>query len=165
MKVGIVSDTHGNLRALEAALKVLSSKGAEAVVHCGDVGNSACIRLMGACGLPVYVVAGNMDRHVEELAEAAGACGVNFLGKVIQFPVSPGVSIAVTHGDDPGVLGGLIECGQFRYVCRGHTHRPDQRRVGGVRVINPGALERTRRRTVALLDTEQDTLEHLAVNV
>ena len=32
-------------------------------------------------------------------------------------------------------------------------------RIGRTRVINPGALQRARRYTVALLDTEMDALE------
>lgn len=36
MRVGIVSDTHDNLRAADRAAEVFAEEGAEIVVHCGD---------------------------------------------------------------------------------------------------------------------------------
>jgi hypothetical protein len=165
MKVGILSDTHGNLRALGAALEIFSAKGMEVIVHCGDVGAAKCIRVVGTCGLPAYVVAGNMDRRVDRLAETAAAWGVNFSDEVIKVPLAGGAYMAVTHGHDPAILNGLIDGGQFPYVCHGHTHRPGDQRIGNVRVINPGALERAGMRTFAALDTERDILERFTLNL
>jgi predicted phosphodiesterase len=60
-------------------------------------------------------------------------------------------------------LGELVHSGQFPYVCHGHTHKVRDERIGEVHVINPGALRRARRHTVAILDTDGDTLEHVVV--
>ena len=53
-------------------------------------------------------------------------------------------------------------------MVHGHTHvRRDERiGVGGgktVRVINPGALQRAREKSVAVLDTERDEVRFVAV--
>jgi len=42
------------------------------------------------------------------------------------------------------------------YILFGHSHRPADLRVGRVRLINPGALDRARPHTVATLDLKRD---------
>ena len=59
MKIAIVSDSHDNRRALIAALEDAKSRGAEGVIHCGDV---VAPSTLGACehvGLPMHVIHGN----------------------------------------------------------------------------------------------------------
>ena len=40
------------------------------------------------------------------------------------------------------------------YLFQGHSHIREDRTVGRVRIVNPGALHRARPKTVALVDTE-----------
>ena len=166
MKVGIVSDSHGRESRLAAALEVLVARGAEVVVHCGDIGSVECVWCLGAAGVPAYAVAGNMDRHADVLAAAAVQCGVNFSEAAVEVPLGDGSYLAATHGADQDLLAELTCGGQFPYVCHGHTHRARSERIGGTRVINPGALahgRKPRRPTAALLDTDTDTVEHIRV--
>jgi len=164
MKIGIVSDSHGKVLRLRAALNALAARGAQVIVHCGDVGGAECIDALAEAGLDAYVVAGNMDRDVWRLQQAALTGGLKFSSEVIEVPLGDGRCLLATHGHDERVLGELIAGGQFPYICRGHTHSFSDERRGGVRVINPGALlhpRSPRRATAALLDTEQDTLERI----
>jgi len=166
MRIGIVSDTHGRTDRLRAALEALSARGAAAVVHCGDVGSAACLELLGASGLAAYAVAGNMDRHPEQLAEAARPAGVTFDRDVIELPLGDGWSLAATHGDDRSLLTELVAGGAHRYVCHGHTHSRRDETFGPCRLINPGALRSPKeppRPSAALLDTDADTVEFLDV--
>lgn len=163
MKIGIVSDTHGRADRLGKALAVLSARGAEAVVHCGDIGGGECISALAEAGLPAYAVAGNMDRHIEQLQAQAGKTGVRFSRDTILVPLAGGAYLAATHGDRSGSLEELLASGQFPYVCHGHTHRPRNEKIGEARVINPGALHHARVHTAALLDTETDTVERLEI--
>jgi hypothetical protein len=166
MKIGIVSDSHGKTKRLKAALALLGRRDVEMIVHCGDVGSEACIEELGGAAAPAYAVAGNMDRHAERLAARAQQRGVHFAWEVIEVPIGRGQHLVATHGSDESVLTELIAGGQFRYVCHGHSHRTRDERVGGVRVINPGALYNNRRPhhpTVAVLDTEADSLEYIPV--
>jgi predicted phosphodiesterase len=87
-----------------------------------------------------------------------------------------GRSIAVFHGHEPQFL--TIEravlrndarlladaAGGRRYVLHGHSHVPRDVRLGEVRVINPGALHRAARHTVATLDPARDEVRFSSVD-
>jgi putative phosphoesterase len=163
MKIGIVSDSHGDTAKLCRALKIFETHDVGAIVHCGDVGGADCVEALASAGPDVYVVAGNMDRRVDELASVAEKLAVRFSWEVIEVPLGDGRSLVATHGSDERVLGELVHDRQFPYVCHGHTHRTRDDRLEGVRVINPGALRHAKVHTVAVLDTETDMLEHILV--
>jgi putative phosphoesterase len=166
MKIGILSDSHGDTRTLKAGVEAMISRHVEMIVHCGDVGSTDCIAELAGAGLPVYMVLGNADHRAGDLKLQAEALGVSFQWEAIQVPISADKHLAVTHGHDGRILNDLIQSGQFAYVCHGHTHRIRDERVGVTRVINPGALHSPRQPshpTVAVLDTDADTVEYIAV--
>lgn len=68
-KIGVISDVHGNLQALQVALEHLKNEGCEEIIHTGDVvdigANSAeCLQLLLANG--VVCLMGNHDRDFVE---------------------------------------------------------------------------------------------------
>jgi len=162
MNIGIVSDSHGRADTVGRALTALRDRGADVVVHCGDVGGPACIRALGQSGLKAYVVAGNMDRPREQLAVVAAGEDVEFQWRSVDVPLGDGRFLAVTHGHDAVLLAELVAGGRFSYVCHGHTHQRRDERIGSVRVINPGALAHANpAASVALLDTEADIVSFI----
>uniref|UniRef100_A0A7C4GEF2 Metallophosphoesterase n=1 Tax=candidate division WOR-3 bacterium TaxID=2052148 RepID=A0A7C4GEF2_UNCW3 len=75
MRIGIVSDIHANLEALEAVLAVLRGRGADHFANCGDIVGygpdpGPCIDIVR--GLHGWVVAGNHDYAVLGRTSAAG---------------------------------------------------------------------------------------------
>ncbi|MCD6303651.1 MAG: YfcE family phosphodiesterase [Planctomycetes bacterium] len=164
MRIGLVSDTHGRADRLRKAIDLLGTRRVDVLVHCGDVGSPACVEVLASTGCNVYLVAGNMDRRPDELQAAAEKLALNFACEVVEVPLGDGGRLAATHGDDAELLGQLIASGQYRYVCHGHTHRRRDERIGRVRVINPGAIARTRLPSAAVLVTETDTVEYVAVD-
>ena len=163
MKIGIVSDSHGLTQRLQRAIALLIERGAEALVHCGDMGSPECLAVLGQARVPAYAVVGNTDRDLELLRQQARACGVHLGVDSLRLPLAEGKCLAVTHGNDPKALAVLAEDAQVAYVCHGHTHRRRDERVGNARVINPGALHYAHPATVALLDTTADTVEFVEV--
>lgn len=163
MIIGIVSDTHGDATQLTHAVGIFSHHQVDAIVHCGDIGSIECLRALANAAPKVYVVAGNMDRHVEEFADEARRLGISFASEAIEVPLDDGKALVATHGHDLNLLGELIADRQFPYVCHGHSHKTRDEVINDVRVINPGALYRAKVHTVALLDTETDVLEHIIV--
>jgi putative phosphoesterase len=163
MKIGVVSDSHGRAGPLRKALASLLARGAEAFVHCGDIGSSECIAALAEAGVPAYAVAGNMDRHVDQLQAEAERTGVHFSLDTVLMPLENGSYLAATHGSCSQTLRQLLSDKRFRYVCHGHTHRPRNERIGPTQVINPGALRHAHPTSVALLETETGRVEHIEV--
>ena len=160
MKVGIMSDSHGRVRAVREAIERLEAAGAERFVHCGDVGGVEVLEEFA--GRTLKFVWGNTD-----LPDPSWRAELKALG--LDWPSSPneftwdGFEFAVFHGHErgfePAVRGGLYE-----YILHGHTHQRASQRVGPTHVINPGALYRAARRTVALLDTQEDQVTFLPID-
>lgn len=163
MKVGIISDTHGQIDRLHRAIDLLTAQGADTLVHCGDLGGDDCLRALGHSGKPAYAVCGNVDRQLPHLMDLAAEVGVEMHWEVIEVPLGDGRYLVATHGHDAQLVSELLAGRQFPYVCHGHSHQRRDERVGGVHVINPGALHRAKSLSVALLDTAKDKVEFLAV--
>ena len=160
MKIGIVSDTHGKADKLRRALEMLRARGAEAIVHCGDVGNAQCLEALADTGLPCHAVAGNTDCHLDELKAAAIQSGVQFDVDALVVDLGDGRKLAFSHGDNATLVESLL-AGKPAYLCLGHTHQSRDQRLGATRIINPGAIARGHPPSVALLDTATDALEFL----
>ena len=166
MRIGLVSDSHGEAQMLRRGVELLCARGAEVIVHCGDIGSLECLDVLAEAPVPSHAVAGNADLRVDPGAErlAARASGkLDFHVASVELDLGDGVRLAATHGHDRDLLDELIAGGRFAYVCHGHTHTPRNERVGSVRVVNPGCLHR-RTPTVALLDTAADAVEHIGVD-
>jgi putative phosphoesterase len=159
MRLGILSDTHNRLERTIQALALLQRVGAEALVHCGDLTGPEIVH---ACAtLPCTYVFGNNDFRQADLNRAiAETGGVNLQdGGTI---VLCGKRLAVTHGHLGSVYRRIVVEAPD-YLLLGHTHIPQNERDGATRVINPGALHRAERHTVALLDLERDHVEFFTV--
>ncbi len=163
MKIGIVSDSHGNAGRLRQAVSELLSENADVIVHCGDLCTREHLQMLGKLPVPVTLAVGNMDRRLHRLAADATLDGVEVCPQFAQVKLEDGRFLAAVHGDREMVLDQLIAGGQFPYVCHGHTHRRRDERIGETRVINPGALHHPRggqAPSFAILDTHADRLEY-----
>ena len=166
MIVGLLSDTHGRADAAAAGVAVLLAAGAEHLVHCGDVGDGDRGRavLDAMAGHPATFVFGNNDVDERLLARYAHEIGVACGAHHAVLDLA-GRRAVVTHGDDVKVVRQTIAGQTADYLFVGHTHVPLDRRDGRVRTVNPGALYRATVKTVAVLDTEAETVRFLTVDV
>jgi putative phosphoesterase len=121
MLLGVISDTHGLLRpeAVEAL------RGAQQVIHAGDVGSPEILKKLATIA-PVTAVRGNMDKHAwaQQLPET-------------QVLETGGISIYLLH--DLTQLEVKPEAAGFRVVISGHSHIPKQEVRNGVLYFNPGS--------------------------
>ena len=122
--VGLISDTHGLLRpGVHEALK-----GAELILHAGDVGGSDILNELSLIA-PVRAVFGNTDPPGQpELAER------------IDLELG-GVHLHMSHGHEVGspTPTKLAERYDADVVIYGHTHRQLVTRLNGRLFVNPGA--------------------------
>jgi hypothetical protein len=159
MRIGIISDTHDRLPRTVAAVQLLQDAGAEMLFHCGDLTGPAIVQ---ACGvLPAYFVFGNNDDNWPAvraaIARVNGTC-LEWAGEA----TLAGKRIAMTHGHLHKDVRRLLAAGPD-YLLSGHSHMPMDERVGSTRRINPGALYRAEKYTVAVLDLKTDRLTFLEV--
>ena len=165
-RIGLLSDSHGRSATTRRGVETLLSQKVDCLLHLGDVGTVEVIDALVVEGdeasvLPVHVVFGNTDWDMLALGEYARSLGVTVDHPVGRLDVDGG-ELRFCHGHEAAVLERALADG-VRYLCHGHTHRTLDTRRGVTRIINPGALFRARRYTVAVLDTATDELTFLPV--
>jgi len=160
VKIGIISDTHGQVDMALAAAREFMFRAVEAVFHCGDVGSDMVLTEMAALfqeiDIPLYVVLGNTDRY-SDLRFYPGDIGVNLMGRFGEMEMA-GRKIAMLHSDDEALLFETVESQNYDYVLFGHTHvRHDEKR-NRTRLVNPGAAGRGMHPSCAVLDLIEDAV-------
>ena len=122
--IGLISDTHGQLRAdVHPAFA-----GVELILHAGDVGGAEILRELELIA-PTRAVYGNTDPPGDpELVDR------------IDMEVG-GVRIHVSHGHEVGspTPAKLLERYDADVIVYGHTHKQLVAEVEGRWVVNPGA--------------------------
>jgi uncharacterized protein len=121
MIVGVISDTHGLLRA--EAVEAL--RGSRLILHAGDVGRPEILEELAAIA-PVRAVRGNVDKggwarklSVTEVVEVGGS-HIYVLHNLKELDLSP-------------------HAAGFAAVISGHSHQPSQELRNGVLYFNPGS--------------------------
>jgi putative phosphoesterase len=160
MRIGILSDTHDQVKRTAQAVALLRDEGAEVLIHCGDMTGAAVVE--ECAGLPSYFVFGNNDFDQSRLTRAMSLIGAVCLGQGGCIELG-GKRIAVTHGDLWREIDRLRAMSPD-YLFFGHSHLASDERDGTTRVINPGALHRASSHTVAVLDLETDVLRTLTIH-
>jgi putative phosphoesterase len=121
MRIGVISDTHGLLRP--AAVEML--KGAEHILHAGDVGDPIILEALHEIA-PVTAIRGNIDE--------AGTCAFLPATELVKLDNQ---SLYMLH--DVKQLDLNPDAAGISAVIFGHSHKPliEQRR--GVLFLNPGS--------------------------
>jgi putative phosphoesterase len=120
-KLGLISDTHGLLRA--EAIQAL--RGSELILHAGDVGGSQILESLRALA-PVIAVRGNVDTDVWGRRLPLTATVEAGPAMIYMLHILQDLDI------DPGAAG-------FHIVLSGHSHKPGQTEKDGIIYINPGS--------------------------
>jgi uncharacterized protein len=167
MRVGLLSDSHGQALVTRRAVELLCRHEPDCLIHLGDIMSSEVIdallqpALDGPGVLPVHVVMGNCDFKPASLTRYARDLGV-----MVDDPVGrlecDGREVVFLHGHDGAALTAALQ-DRPAYLCHGHTHQRRDDRIGPTRLINPGALHRAAVYSAAVLDTQADSLQFLEI--
>jgi uncharacterized protein len=138
MRVAVISDTHmpRGSRALPAAC-VERLRGADLVLHGGDLVTVAFLDELRALGPPVVAVCGNVDEPALRTALP--------VERVVEVE---DVRIGLVHVPGPRAGRDARLRARFRgcdAIVYGHTHQPQVERVEGVWILNPGSPTERRR--------------------
>jgi putative phosphoesterase len=121
LRVGVISDTHGLLRAEARAFLT----GCDYIIHAGDVGNAAILEELEALA-PVIAVRGNND--AEPWAKELRETELIRLGGIFVYIIHELSRLDI----DPKSLG-------VRAVICGHSHKPLIEERAGIIYVNPGS--------------------------
>lgn len=146
MKIGIVSDTHGDFEGWQRAWEMVLSE-CDVIFHCGDIlyhgpkfdpgPGHAPKKLFAALNdlsVPLIIVRGNGDSEVDSMV----------LDTPIQSPYAfaqiEGTRYLAAHGHITPAeeLVDLAAQWGVDYLLTGHLHVPSVETAGGVTHINPG---------------------------
>lgn len=67
MIIGVISDSHRETKVAASAIEWLLARGADLLVHAGDIVESETLRLLRQSGKPYFAVLGNNDEALAEL--------------------------------------------------------------------------------------------------
>jgi len=136
MRLGIVSDTHDDLDAVETAVEIFEREGCDAVVHCGDVVAPFSATPFDA-DFDFHAVRGNNDGEwaLDGTVDDFGT----YHGETAELTVD-GREIVAYHGTSGAVVDALVECGRYDYVLHGHTHQFVHETYEDTVRINPGGV-------------------------
>ena len=171
MKIGIISDTHDDLRGIQKAIHLLKQHKAELIIHCGDWVSPFAVGYIAheakKAGLKVKGVLGNNIGDLQTIMErnVKSESPVEFAHQSTMELDLKGKKAVVYHGHDKQLLEDLIASKNYDAVFCGHTHKPKIETIGKTLVVNPGntcfAVEGqiTDTASVALYDTNANTAE------
>lgn len=152
--LGLLADSHDNVRALKAALTLLRARGVTHLLHAGDLTSAATLNLFKGWNLEVAYGNNDIDPNLKRSAKRMGiALAESWEGSFGQ------IRVAAIHGHNRKHLQSAICSGKFDLIVTGHTHKVRDQRSGRTRVVNPGALYRAATYTCATYDTATGQLE------
>ena len=144
MKICILSDSHDNRRLLEHAVEDAQHRGAEAVLHCGDVVAPTTLRVLKKYALPVHVIHGNNTGDLYSMVRLASEpdSPVRYHGQDAVVHLAERTIFLVHY---PHYAAAMALTGDYDMVCCGHDHRVSIREVGNVKggithLVNPGTV-------------------------
>ena len=152
MKIGLMSDTHDRLDAVEKAIELFNREGLEHVLHAGDLVSPFVAPKFSKLKAKLYFIWGNNEGDREHICLKFGEIGIRPLGDFVALELD-GRKIALLHGTQEDIVEALLRSGSFDIVVRGHTHWAEVHE-GKTLYVNPGEVcgYLSGRQTVALLD-------------
>ena len=148
--IGIMSDSHDNLDAVQKAVRFFNDTQCDLVIHAGDFVAPFAARELAHLSCSVRAVFGNCDGEKKGLQKAIEPFG-EIQGAPHVFSHSDR-TLLITHMHDS--VERLAASGKYRVIFFGHTHKPEIRNVNETLLINPGETGGwvSGKSTVALLD-------------
>lgn len=183
MRLGLISDIHAQARALRRALRLLEDQGVDKILCAGDVvekgpRGDAVIATLQSWLIPC--VRGNHDENAVRLARRGRReLSRASLGFLEALPLTRsyewrGRRLVLAHGspvsnrtylNDPKTHGELAGV-EADILITGHSHSPMDKRIGDLRLINPGSVRDESQRdsgTCAWLDLASGRFEVLRI--
>jgi len=165
MRLGVLGDSHDNLKMIEKALSILASEKVDAILHTGDIVSPFSAKLFTRVETPVYFTFGNNDGEkilLKEILSSSKNCKLVWPKASIELE---GYKVALLHGEDEEMVESLAASSKYDLVAYGHWHKTVNKRFGKTMLVNPGELcgYLSGRPTLAVVKLEEKEAEILEV--
>ena len=161
VRIGVMSDSHGRIEITRRAVDTLVDRyAADLLIHLGDFETMAVIDEL--VGQQARLVFGNCDLDTDALRHHAECMSIAVDHPLGWLSIGSDVTVAFTHGHLPHVMQQALS-ERVDWLLHGHTHETRDEQVGPTRIVNPGALFRAARYTVALIEPVSGTVEFIEV--
>ena len=134
MRIGIVSDTHNNLRNVAKIVELFNAARVDRVIHTGDITQAKTIHAFKTLEAPLWGVFGNNDQERDSLNVAIAQHGFRFVEPPLEL-IWHERRIVVVH--DPRDLDGTLQP-HHHLALHGHTHHHRLDREHSQLIFNPG---------------------------
>ena len=136
MIVGVVSDTHNNIKNIKKIIHLFNDEQVDLVIHTGDISKASTLEIFSSLNSPLIGVFGNNDRIEEGLKEVCEEYNFNFQEPPLTLTLE-NKKVAVFH--EPELIEGYIKDHQDTdLILHGHTHRHKEETTYGIIYFNPG---------------------------
>ncbi len=143
MKVCIVSDSHDRIELLHTAVEDAKKRGAEAILHCGDIVAPYTLKKLHTFGLPMHAIHGNNQGDLAELCRLSRdpKHQLTYYGRDATLELG-GKKIFLVHF--PHYAEAMALTGKYDLVCCGHNHRTRIDTIKNMQssetwLVNPGS--------------------------
>ena len=136
MKIGVVSDTHNNLKNIEIIINLFNDEKVPVVIHTGDITSAKTLERFSKLNSELIGVYGNNDRNESGLEEVAQKSNFKFQEPPRRLNLYDR-QIVIFHEPD-NIDQFLSENKLIQVVLYGHTHRYENYTKNGVLYFNPG---------------------------
>jgi putative phosphoesterase len=159
-RVGIISDTHEDIRMINKAVEILRERAPALVIHCGDIISPPVLERFK--DLPMRFVFGNNDGERSGLRKKCQELNFEPIEETLTFTFD-NKKFYVNHGTRSETIAEAIKTQGYDYVLHGHTHERRNQVIGGTRVINPGALFSAESYSIAFLEPDSGEVEFVEI--
>jgi uncharacterized protein len=161
--VGIISDTHDNIKNIEKAVDMFNERKVGFVIHAGDY---VCPKVVESFqGIKLIGVLGNNDIDISGLTSAFNNIGGELKGDFCEIE-QDGTRFAIYHGTKSQQKRSLIQSGIYDVVVCGHTHKLENITVGQTMAVNPGTANGWffgYKATAAIFNTRSKAVEFISL--
>ena len=136
MLLGVVSDTHNNLKNIDQIVSLFNRRSVDLVIHTGDITNANSLRKFAELESKLFLVFGNNDRSEFGLKEVAAENNFEIQEPPYQIKKC-NREIVIFH--EPDLIDNFLdENKDIDLVLHGHTHRFRNEVFRGTNIFNPG---------------------------
>ena len=136
MLVGVVSDTHNNIKNVENIINIFNEQKVNLVIHTGDISKPKTLELFSKLDCPLIGVFGNHDRIENGLIEICRKYNFDFREPPFSLNLE-NKEIVIFH--EPDLIDDYLELeNEVDLILHGHTHRYREEIINNIIFFNPG---------------------------